>query len=261
MKAFTLGVEVGRRFRNNEEIFEQIEKRRGEKDILPMEKPAQKLDDLLPGDEPFRSIARSVARGEVDVAVSLVKSAVGEGWDGLIVATDGLLKGMDALSVLYNHKQAYVPEILMAARALDAGLKECGNLDALESKGTVLIHTAEGDLHDIGKNIVAAIVAANGYRVIDLGTSVDSARLLEGVRKHRPVAVLGSSLMTSTRGAFLETADLLAQECIKVPLIIGGGACNGAFANQRENLGYARDPATLVGMLDAIVRGKRERSV
>ena len=207
MKAFTLGVEVGRRFGNNEEIFEQIEKGLEENESAPEQNLGLKLDALLPAEEPFKSIASSVAGGDVEAAVALVKSAIVEGWDGLIVATDGLLKGMDALSILYNQKQAYVPEILLAARALDAGLKECGNLDALESKGTVLIHTADGDLHDIGKNIVAAIVAANGYRVIDLGTSVDSARVLEEVRKYRPIAVLGSSLMTSTRGAFLETAE------------------------------------------------------
>lgn len=254
MKAFTLGVESGRRFKNNEEIFKQIQKGLVENESEPAQKQVLKLDALLPAEEPFKSIAQSVASGDVESAVSQVLSAVGNGWDGLIVATDGLLKGMDALSILYNQKQAYVPEILLAARALDAGLKECGDLHALESKGTVLIHTADGDLHDIGKNIVASIVAANGYRVIDLGTSVDSGRVLEEVKKNRPIAVLGSSLMTSTRGAFLETADRFAKEGIKVPLIIGGGAIDGAFASQKENLGYARDPGALVGVLDAIVR-------
>jgi methanol corrinoid protein len=260
MKAFTLGFEVGRRYKTDEEIFEQIGKGMEEKVPAPGQahNPGLNLDALLPAEEPFRAIASSVARGEVEAAVALVKSAVGEGWDGLVVATDGLLKGMDALSVLYNQKQAYVPEILLAAQALNAGLKECGSLEALESKGTVLIHTADGDLHDIGKNIVAAIVAANGYRVIDLGTSVHSARVLEAIREHRPVAVLGSSLMTSTRSAFLETADLLMQEGIDVTLIIGGGAIDGAFAGQRANTRYARDPRALVEVLEAVVRSKRK---
>jgi methanol corrinoid protein len=258
MRAFTLGFEAGKRFQDDHEIFELIEKGQKEETPTPEEKPRLTLFDLLPEMEPFRAIAQSVASGDVVAAVDLVKTAVGDGRDGLIVATDGLLKGMDAISVLYDHKQAYVPEILLAAQALNAGLQECGDLGALESRGTVLIHTAEGDLHDIGKNIVAAIVAANGYRVIDLGTSVDSVRVLEAVRKNRPVAVLGSSLMTSTRSAFLKTADLLAQEGIEVPLIIGGGAIDGAFANQRESMRYARDPGALVRVLDAImrVRGK-----
>jgi len=255
MKALTLGIEAGRRFKSNEEIFDLIEKGMRKAKTVQEDKPAQTLEDLLPREEPFRSIARSVAEGEVRTATALVKSAVADGWDGLVVATDGLLKGMDAISIQYNHnKQAYVPEILLAAQALDAGLKQCGDLGSLESKGTVLIHTAEGDLHDIGKNIVAAIVAANGYKVVDLGASVDQLRLLEEVRAHRPIAVLGSSLMTSTRGAFLETADRFAKEGISVPLIIGGGACDGAFASQRKNIQYARDPGALVELLDDIVR-------
>ncbi len=256
MKAFTLGALAGRHFDDNEAVFRLIEKGMKERAPEPAGKQRLTLEALLPADEPFREIARSVASGDAEEAVTLVKSAVGDGWDGLIIATDGLLRGMDAVSTLYDYKQAYVPEILLAASALNAGLKECGNLEALESKGTVIIHTADGDLHDIGKNIVAAIVAANGYRVIDLGTSVDSSRVLEAVRKNRPVAVLGSSLMTSTRGAFLETADRLKKEGLSVPLIIGGGACDGAFASQRENIGFARDPGALVGVLDAIVRAK-----
>lgn len=254
MRAFTLGYEAGKRFQDNQEIFDLIEKVRKEEMPSPEEKPKLTLEGLLPEREPFRAIAQSVAGGDVVAAVDLVKTAVANDWDGLVVATDGLLKGMDAISILYDHKQAYVPEILLAARALNAGLLECGSLEALESKGTVLIHTAEGDLHDIGKNIVAAIVAANGYRVIDLGTSVNSVSVLEAVRKNRPVAVLGSSLMTSTRCAFLETAYLLAQEGIDAPLIIGGGAIDHAFASQRENMRYAKGPGELVEVLDAIVR-------
>lgn len=256
MKAFALGVEAGKRFKDNEAIFELIEKGLNAEKSALAEKPRMTLDALIPADEPFKSIARSVAKGEVGTAVSLVKKAATDGIDGLTIAAEGLLKGMDAVSTLYDHKQAYVPEILLAAQALNAGLKECGGLEALESKGTVIVHTADGDLHDIGKNIVAAIVAANGYRVIDLGTSVDSGRVLEAIKKHRPIAVLGSSLMTSTRGAFLETADRLKKEGLDVPFIIGGGACDRAFASQKENIGYAKDPGSVVRVLDAIVRAK-----
>ncbi len=256
MKAFTLGVEAGKRYKDNGEILKIIESGLKNKEKPPVEKQKISLDNLLPGKEPFKSIAFSVAVGEVNATIELVKKALSDGVDGLTVASDGLLKGMDAVSILYDHKQAYVPEILLAARALEEGLKECGGLEALESKGTVLIHTADGDLHDIGKNIVAAIVAAHGYRAIDLGTSVDSGRVLEEIKRHRPLAVLGSSLMTSTRGAFLATADLLKKEGINVPFIIGGGACDGVFANQRENIGYAKDPGSLVKMLDSIVGAK-----
>ncbi len=136
MKAFTLGALAGRRFKDNEAVFEIIEKGMKERASEQAEKQRLTLDALLPADEPFRTIALSVASGNVDATTALVKTAIGDGWDGLIIATDGLLKGMNAVSTLYDHKQAYVPEILLAASALNAGLKECGNLEALESKGT-----------------------------------------------------------------------------------------------------------------------------
>ncbi|MFB3766548.1 MAG: cobalamin-dependent protein, partial [Methanotrichaceae archaeon] len=205
MKAFGFGIEIGKHIKHDESIIDLIEKGMKAEDHKPVEIQRIDLNSLLPTDEPFRSIATSVSGGDVENAISLVKKAAADGISGLTIATNGLLKGMDVVSTLYNNKQAYVPEILLAAKALDAGLKECGSLDALKGKGTVIVHTAEGDLHDIGKNIVAAIVAANGYRVIDLGTSVDSGSVVEAIREHRPIAVLGSSLMTSTRGAFIET--------------------------------------------------------
>ena len=106
MKAFTLGFVVGRRFKNNDEIFEQIGKGMEEKEPAPgqAQNSGLNLDALLPAEEPFRKIAKCIADGEVEAAVALVKSALVEGWDGLILATDGLLKGMDAISVLYNQK-------------------------------------------------------------------------------------------------------------------------------------------------------------
>ncbi len=258
MRAFAFGIEIGKHIKDNESIINLIEKGMKAEEHKPVENQRIDLNSLLPADEPFRSIATSVSGGDVENTVRLVKKSVADGISGLTIATNGLLKGMDAVSTLYNNKQAYVPEILLAAQALDAGLKECGNLEALKSKGTIIVHTADGDLHDIGKNIVAAIVAANGYRIIDLGTSVDSGQVVEAIREHKPIAVLGSSLMTSTRGAFIETADKLTKEGLNVSFIIGGGACDGAFAGQRRNIGYAKDPGSLVRILDAIalINGK-----
>lgn len=256
MKAFALGIEIGKRFKDDRAVFEIIEKGLNAKEHKSVERQKITLEALLPTKEPFRSIADNVARGKVKTTISQVKKAADEGTNGLEIATEGLLKGMDAISILYNNKQAYVPEILLAAQALNAGLKECEGLEALENKGTVIAHTADGDLHDIGKNIVTAIVAANGYRVIDLGTSVESIHVLEAIKEYRPIAVLGSSLMTSTRGALIQTADILKKEGLDVPFIIGGGACDGAFASQRNNIRYAKDPGALVRLLDAIVRAK-----
>jgi len=209
-------------------------------------------ESLLPATEPFRSLANAVVTGDVAAAENLAAVAVRNGRDPLDVALRGLLAGMDAVSHLYNNRQAFVPEVLLAARALRAGLDATGgSRESIGRKGVVLLHTADGDLHDIGKNIVGAIVEANGYRVIDLGTSVDTARVLAAIREHTPVAIMGSSLMTSTRDGFLVTADAIKNTGITIPFIIGGGACNAAFASQRENIRYARNPGDIIQILDA----------
>lgn len=261
MKPITLGILVGRRYKQDpKEAIKII--REGQKRIEP-----QKVDEvrkinietLLPDKEPLRSIAREVVDGKVEEIKDVVNKALNEGIDGLTIALEGLLKGMDAVSRLYESKQAYVPEILLAAKALNAGMAECGSsLDALEKKGFVLIHTADGDLHDIGKNIVAAIVEANGYRVVDMGTSVEPRQVVAQIKEHKPLALIGSSLMTTTRGAFLITADLLKKEGINMPFIIGGGACDNAFAQQRENMIYAKDPNSVVKLLDSLCKSDRD---
>lgn len=243
MKAFTLGLAVGRL------IGDTRSPAAGKQPPSGTDPAGQ----LLPESEPYRSLAEAVLKGDAAMAGDLAAQAVREGIDPLEIALQGLLKGMDAVSDLYNRRQAFVPEVLLAARALEEGLqKSGGGRDALGKKGVVLLHTAEGDLHDIGKNIVAAIVEANGYRVIDLGTSVETPAVLAAIREYRPIAVIGSSLMTSTRGAFLATADQIRENSITIPFIVGGGACDETFAAQRDTIRYARDPAALVKILDAL---------
>lgn len=252
MKPFTLGLLLGESIRNDPA--------RGLKLLCSEKNPEheqlavhEQLDraTLLPEGEPYRSIAHAVATGDVTEAEKLASRAVRDGIDPLSIALKGLLKGMDAVSLLYTRRQAFVPEVILSARALRAGLDASGSSrESIGRKGVVLLHTADGDLHDIGKNIVGAIVEANGYRVVDLGTSVDTAQVVEAIRQNRPVAVLGSSLMTSTRDGFLSTADQLAAAHISIPFIIGGGACDRAFATQRENILYAKDPGEVVKILD-----------
>lgn len=251
MKPFTMGLIAAR-------YMQQSPVELPERTDLPVVPEKLSVESLLPQGEPYRSIARSIMAGNVEGTRKLAAAAVRNGADPLEVALNGLLKGMDAVSVLYNHRQAYVPDVILAAKALNAGLEVSGGKNAsLGRKGTVIIHTADGDLHDIGKNIIAAIVEANGYRVIDLGTSVETSRVIAAIKEHRPAALLGSSLMTSTRNAFLVTADELKKEGIDVPFIVGGGACDHTFAGQRANLRYAKDPDSLVIILNTLHTGNK----
>lgn len=263
MKPITLGIIVGRRYRlDAETAIKLIREGQGGIETQKIEE-SRKIDveTLLPEKEPFKSIAREVVDGKIEETKNAVNKALSNGIDALTIAIEGLLKGMDAVSVLYNQRQVYVPEILLAAKALSTGMQECGSgLDALEKKGIVLIHTADGDLHDIGKNIVAAIVEANGYRVVDLGTSVGHERIVAAIKKHKPLALIGSSLMTTTRSAFLITADLLKKEGINTSFIVGGGACDSAFTKQRDLI-YAKDPNSVVKVLDSLISNRNTGKV
>lgn len=258
MKPFTLGLLFGSCVRSDPAQGLRLICSGRPRALEPTPQPF-KIDPetLLPEKEPFRSLAHAVVSGDVAAAEKLAAVAAGSGIDPLEIALKGLLAGMDAVSHLYNNRQAFVPEVLLAARALRAGLDASGgSRESIGRKGVVLLHTADGDLHDIGKNIVGAIVEANGYRVIDLGTSVDTQRVLAAIREHTPVAVLGSSLMTSTRDGFLATSDAIKNEGITIPFIIGGGACNADFASRRENIRYARNPTDIIRILDTGLTGK-----
>lgn len=258
MKPFTLGLLFGSCVRSDPAQGLRLICAGKPREQAPALQPfAIDAESLLPGTEPFRSLAHAVVTGDVATVEKLTAAAVRDGFDPLEVGLKGLLAGMDAVSHLYNNRQAFVPEVLLAARALRAGLDATGgSRKSIGRKGVVLLHTADGDLHDIGKNIVGAIVEANGYQIIDLGTSVDTARVLAAIREHAPVAIMGSSLMTSTRDGFLATADAIKNEGVTIPFIIGGGACNATFASQRENIHYARNPGDIIQILDAHLAGK-----
>jgi methanol corrinoid protein len=260
MKPFTLGVLLGRLYRENPDAVLQAFESTVE--VSEEEVEVGELDALLPEEEPFRGMAKAVAEGDVELTVKLVEEALQNGIDALEIATEGLTSGIEAISELYNRRLAYVPEILLADRALQAGIEKCGDaLAELERRGVVLAHTAEGDIHDIGKNIVASIVEASGYQVVDLGTSVESASVVEAVKRYKPVAIIGSSLMTTTRTAFYTTSDLLREEHLSPVFIVGGGACDEEFAMQKDLLVYARNPVEVVQILELAEQGLDWRGV
>lgn len=260
MKPFTLGVLLGRAYREQPETIDELFRQKETKTSKPVKNI--QLETLLPQEEPFKSLARAVAEGDPERTAELIKEALKKGIDALEAVTEGLIPGIEAISELYNRRLAYVPEILLADRALRTGMQECGTaLKDIETKGTVMAHTAEGDIHDIGKNIVVSIVEAKGYHVIDLGVSVDSNTIINATQKHRPLAIIGSSLMTTTRTGFHNTADQLKKQGLEPVFIIGGGACDEEFAEQKDLLVYARNPLEVLEILELAGRGMNWRQI
>jgi len=224
--------------------------------------PLQLVKDIMPKDEPYGSISEAVLRGDETKTRQLCEKALKQGSKGVDIVNLGLLPGVQAAGKLYNEGLAYVPEILLANSAMQAGLAVCKEeLAAVKKLGTILVHCADGDVHDIGKNIVKAIVSASGFEVIDLGKSVPPETVAEAIKKYKPIAVLGSALMTTTRPAFVATAKKLKEEGVDIVFGVGGGALDKAFAETASLLVYGKDPGNAVQICKLATQKKKWEEV
>jgi methanol corrinoid protein len=129
------------------------------------------------------------------------------------------------------------------------------------TKGKVVCHVAEGDVHDIGKNIVVALLRANGYNVVDLGRDVPVDEVINAVVANKPLMLTGTALMTTTMYAFKEINDKLLEKGLKLPFACGGGAVNQDFVSQYDLGVYGEEAADAPKIADAIVAGTTDITV
>ena len=191
-----------------------------------------------------------------DAAVkNLVRKALDEKVKPEQILESGLIPGMAEVGRLFSRKEYFVPEILVAAEAFYAGFNL---IDSLLKKTTgrrrekVIIAVVEGDIHDIGKNIVKVMVEAAGYRVLDLGKDVSTAKLLESAAREKPSILCLSSLMTTTMVRMPEIINRLGEMNLrdKIKVIIGGAPVTEEYADQIGADGYAADAAAAVRLID-----------
>ncbi|MEI6795336.1 MAG: cobalamin-dependent protein [Methanomassiliicoccales archaeon] len=204
------------------------------------EKPEDIAAKILPKDPILKKVAEDVVYMkykdvEADVKVALEKFKPEE------VVEKGLVKGMDVVSELYGRGIYYLPHVMVAADAMDKGVKLCEKSmkGDIKKKGTVVMHAAEGDPHDIGKNIAVVLLRSNGYNVIDLGRDVATEDVVKSVVKEKPEVVTGTALMTTTMSAFPKIAERLAEKDIEIPFICAGGAVNRAYVESFDTGVYA----------------------
>ena len=194
------------------------------------EKPETIAAKMLPKDPLLKKIAEDVLylkykviEEDVTAALKTIKPEE--------VIEGGLLKGMDVVSELYGRGIYYLPHVMVAADAMDKGIKlaEKSLTGERKVKGVLVMHAAEGDPHDIGKNIAAVLLKSNGYGVIDLGRDVPVDTVVKAVVDHKPLAVSGTALMTTTMSAFPKIANKLVAQGIELPFICAGGAVNRSY--------------------------------
>jgi len=194
----------------------------------------------------FDEIRKSVFEGQVEKTRNLATSLVQSGKDPLSVINDGLIAGMNEVGIKFKAGEMFVPEVIMSAKAMSAGVEAVKPFikgEEIQAPGVVVIGTVKGDLHDIGKNLVCMILESAGFKVIDLGVDKSPEQFIEAVKEHQPHIVGMSALLTTTMPAMKETIDAFVEAGIrdKVKIIVGGAPVSRQFAEEIGADGYGED--------------------
>lgn len=199
--------------------------------------------------ETLRQISEALQKGKAKDVKSLVQSAVDEKIAAEKILNEGLLDGMNIVGVKFKNNEVYVPDVLVAARAMKAGtaiLKPLLVADGVQAIGKAVIGTVKGDLHDIGKNLVGMMLEGKGIEVIDAGTDVSAEQFISLAREHQAQLICCSALLTTTMGemkAVVQAADAAGIRD-QVTIMVGGAPVNETFAQSIGADAYAPDAAT-----------------
>ena len=195
------------------------------------------------------SIQENLTKGKANDVKALVEQAVKSGMSVEKILNEGLVAGMAVIGEKFKNNQVYVPEVLIAARAMNAGMTILKPLLAqsnVQAKGKIAIGTVKGDLHDIGKNLVKMMLEGAGYELIDLGVNVDSQKFVDTVKEKSVDIVAMSALLTTTMGAMKSTIESLKNAGLKVKTMVGGAPLTESYAKEINADGYAPDAASAV---------------
>ena len=197
--------------------------------------PEQMAEKMLPKDPVFHKVALEVMHKQIKTVGPTVAEALKEK-DPLAVINEGLVAGMEIVAKLYAEHVYFLPDIMMAAKTMEIGiaLAEKQVPGGRELKGTVIMHAAEGDPHDIGKNIAAVMMRSSGYEVIDMGRDVPIKDVIAETVKVKPLFTSGTALMTTTMTAFPAIAKGLQDAGLNIPFMGCGGAVNRDYANSYD---------------------------
>ena len=195
----------------------------------------------------MEEISGFLQKGRARNVKQLVEQALEEGIGPAEILNHGLLAGMGVIGEKFKNNEVFVPEVLIAARAMNAGttmLKRYLVQEGVESKGTVVIGTVKGDLHDIGKNIVKMMMEGKGLNVIDLGVDVSAEQYVQAAKENDADIIACSTLLTTTMGEIKNVVDLVKKEGIRAKVMIGGAPVTQDFCDSVNADSYTPDAAT-----------------
>jgi 5-methyltetrahydrofolate--homocysteine methyltransferase len=210
----------------------------------------------------IEEIALMLQKGRAQNVKQLVQQALDEGLAPKDILNDGLIHGMTVIGGKFKNNEVFVPEVLVAARAMNAGLeilRPALITSGIKPLGKAIICTVKGDLHDIGKNLVKMMLEGQGIECLDLGVDVSEERIVEAVKDYQPDLLCLSALLTTTMMAQKETIDALKKAGIrdKVKVLVGGAPVTDSFAEEIEADGYAGDAASAAQIAKAFLLGEK----
>jgi len=199
----------------------------------------------------FDSLQQAVLEGDADEAARLVQEHLDEGAEALDVLDNGLIAAMDEVGARFSAGDLFIPEMLIAAEAMQAGLSLLKPLLVSEDatgRGIVVIGAVKGDLHDIGKNLVALMLEGAGFTVIDLGADVAPEAFVEAAAAHNADIVGMSALLVTTMPQMTRTIEKIRAAGLDARAIIGGAPVTQAYADEIKADGYASDAPGAVAL-------------
>ncbi len=203
-------------------------------------------------------IADNLVKGKAKEVKELVEQAVAKQIPPAKILNQGLLAGMSVIAVRFKNNEVYVPEVLIAARAMKAGMEVLRPLlttAGIQPAGVVVMATVKGDLHDIGKNLVCMMLEGAGFKVIDAGINVEPGKLIQLAKENQAKLIGASALLTTTMTNMkdiveaIKTSDLVG----RVKVMIGGAPVTQDFANEIGADGYAPDAASAADLAKQLI--------
>ena len=204
----------------------------------------------------LKALSEAIIKGDQKTAVDITKAAINEGMAPAAILGDGLIAGMNVIGVRFKANEVYIPEVLIAARAMKMAMEvlapklvEAG----VKPIGKAMIGTVQGDLHDIGKNLVVMMLKGAGFEVIDLGVDVSADKFVAGAKENKPQVIGLSALLTTTMPSMEKTIQALKDAGVTAKTMIGGAPVTQTYADKIGAHGYAPDAASAVDLAKTLL--------
>lgn len=206
----------------------------------------------------LEQLSEALIKGQAPVVKDLTQKAIDSGLKAEEILNDGLVAGMGVIGERFKRNEVYIPEVLIAARAMNAGMalvKPLLKQDGVKARGVVCCATVKGDLHDIGKNLVCMMLEGAGYEVVDLGVNCEAEKFVKAVQEHKADAIGMSALLTTTMTNMKATIDAFKEAGLRdrVKIMVGGAPLTQNFADEIGADGYAPDAASAVDLLKKLL--------